>query len=76
MSPQPTDPVQQAIDIARLQEQMQNLNGTVTRLAEAVEKLVQAQTGARWVGGLFVYGLPVVSAVLAIIAFLKTGVHS
>lgn len=72
MGAQGTD-LQQAVDIAVLQTQVSQLTTAVNSLTTQVTALVQAQAGAKWLGGAVVYLVPVAALVVSIISYIKTG---
>jgi hypothetical protein len=67
----PNDEVQQAVDIAVLQTQVAGLTTAVQNLTTQVTALVQAQTGAKWLGGALVYLVPFASLALSLFAYFS-----
>jgi hypothetical protein len=67
----PNDEVQQAVDIAVLQANVMHLTTAVDNLTQQVTALVQAQAGAKWLGGAVVYLVPVAALALSLLTYLS-----
>jgi hypothetical protein len=71
MAPPADHEVQQAVDIAVLQTQVAGLTQAVQNLTTQVTALVQAQTGAKWLGGAVVYLVPIAALVVSALSYFR-----
>lgn len=73
MAPAAHEDIERAVEVALLKKGMSDLTAAVTKLTDKVEKLTQAQAGAKFLGGAVVYFVPVASFVMSVIVLVKTG---